>query len=108
MRTSQGRTGHLLRQDRSGEHACFIYGTIAEAGSTRTSVPVVLIDGLQNPGGGRRAASSIQTAGSLLLLKVHILNFVTGLLIIIGKTEDGVLSLVIGQDGVALIERSLL
>lgn len=60
------------------------------------------------PEPGRRAASSIQTAGSLLLLKVHILNFVTGLLIIIGKTEDGVLSLVIGQDGVALIERSLL
>src|SRR5690625_604972 len=57
MRTPQGRTGHLLRQDRSGEHACFIYGTIAEAGSTRTSVPVVLIDGFQNPGGGSKLHS---------------------------------------------------
>src|SRR5690625_751993 len=62
--------------------------------------------GDQNLHGGQKA--QFRPRGVLLLLKVNILNFVTGLLVVIGKTEDGVLSLVIGQDGVALFERRLL
>src|SRR5690625_6706583 len=45
--------------------------------------------GDQNLNGGQKA--QFRPRGVLLLLKVNILNFVTGLLVVIGKTEDGVL-----------------